>query len=85
MLQISFDAASNDTRDLIVCVSAPNNGYARYLQDTKVTITPDWQTFAYEFTMTERDDPAGRLEFNMGLSGSTADVYLRNVRVEQVG
>ena len=83
--RVSFDAASNDTRDLIVCVSAPNNNYARYLQDTKVTVTPDWQTFTYEFTMSDRDDPAGRLEFNMGLSGSTADVYLRNVRVEQVG
>lgn len=32
--------------------------------------------------MTERDDNYGRLEFNMGNKGSTADIYIRNVRVE---
>lgn len=83
--RVSFDAASNDTRDFIVCVSGPDANYVRYMPDTKVTVTPDWQTFTYEFTMSERDDINGRIEFNMGKAGSTADIYLRNIRVEEIG
>lgn len=82
--RVSFEAASSDTRDFIVCVSGPSAGYIRYMPDTRVTVTPEWQTFSYEFEMTERDDNNGRIEFNMGKSGSTADLYLRNVRVEKV-
>ncbi len=83
--RVSFDAASSDTRDFIVCVSGPNAGYIRYMPDTKVTVTPEWQTFTYEFTMTQQDDNNGRIEYNMGMTGSTADIYLRNVRVEEIG
>ena len=32
--------------------------------------------------MKEMDDNCGRLEFNMGNMGSTADIYIRNVRIE---
>ena len=82
--RVTFDASSSETRDIIVCVSAPTNGWIRYLQDTTLSITPKWKTYTYEFEMTERDDPNGRLEFNMGHKGSTADVYIRNVRVEEI-
>lgn len=34
--------------------------------------------------MTERDDNNGRIEFNLGHRGSTATVYLTDVRVEEV-
>ncbi len=82
--KVSFEAASSDTRDFIVCISGPSAAYVRYMADTKVTVTPEWQTFTYEFEMTERDDENGRIEFNMGKTGSTADIYLRNVRVEKI-
>ncbi len=82
--RVSFEAASNDTRDFIVCISGPSAGYIRYMEDTKVTVTPEWQTFSYEFEMTQQDDNSGRLEFNMGMASSTADIYLRNVRVEKI-
>ena len=36
------------------------------------------------FEMTERDDDAGRIEFNMGNQGSTATIHIRNVRLEEV-
>ncbi len=83
--RVTFDAASNETRDIIVCVSAPTAGWIRYLPDTELTITPEWQTFTYEFDMNDRTDPNGRLEFNMGHNGSIADVYIKNVRVEKIG
>ncbi len=83
--RVTFDAASNETRDIIVCISAPTSGWVRYLPDTELTITPEWQTFTYEFDMTSKTDHNGRLEFNMGHNGSVADVYIKNVRVEVIG
>ena len=44
----------------------------------------DWETYTYEFEMTEKDDNNGRLEFNMGNLKSTATIYIRNVRVELI-
>ena len=73
-----------EEREIIVCVSAPSAGWIRYLKDTKLTLTPDKQSFTYEFEMTEKDDNNGRLEFNMGHRGSTATIYISNVRVEEI-
>lgn len=82
--RITFDARASEVRDMIVCISAPNNGWIRYFPDTLLTLSTEWQTYTYEFTMTERDDPKGRLEYNMGNKGSTADIFIKNVRVEFV-
>lgn len=82
--KVSFEAYADSERDIIVCVSAPTNGWIRYLEDTTQAITTDWETYSYEFEITGKDDPNGRLEFNLGNRGSTATVYLRNVRVEQI-
>jgi len=82
--KISFDAYADEARDIIVCVSAPNNGWIRYFPDTTLTLSTEKKTYTYEFEMTEKDDPYGRLEFNLGNRGSTATVYLTNVRVEEV-
>jgi len=80
--RISFEARASEVRDMIVCVSAPNVNWIRYFKDTLLTLSTEWQTYTYEFKMTEKDDNYGRLEFNMGNKGSTADIYIRNVRVE---
>lgn len=82
--RITFDARASEPRDMIVCVSAPDVNWIRYFEDTLLTLSTDWQTYTYEFDMTEKDDNNGRLEFNMGNKGSTADIYIRNVRVEIV-
>lgn len=82
--KLTFDACAAEDRDMIVCVSAPTAGWIRYLQDTKLSLTTDWQTYTYEFEMTEKDDNNGRLEFNMGKTGSTAEIYIKNIRIEVV-
>lgn len=82
--QVTFDAYASEARDIIVCVSAPDNGWIRYLADTTLTLSTEMQTYTYTFDMTSKDDPNGRLEFNLGNRGSIADVYLTNVKVEKL-
>ncbi len=82
--RVTFDAWADETRVIIVCVSAPNAGWIRYLKDTTLEVTKDKQTFTYDFEMKDKDDPTGRLEFNLGHKGSTATVYIQNVRLEEV-
>ena len=80
----TFDAWADEERDIVVCVSAPNAGWIRYLEDTKLTISTEQKTYSYDFEMKEKDDPYGRLEFNLGHRGSDATVYITNVRVEEI-
>ena len=82
--RVTFDAYADEERDIIVCVSAPSAGWIRYLKDTKLKVTPEKQTFTYDFEMKDKDDNNGRLEFNLGHRGSTATVYISNVRVEEI-
>ncbi|MBE6850549.1 MAG: glycosyl hydrolase family protein [Ruminococcus sp.] len=82
--RLTFDAWADEERDIVVCVSAPTAGWIRYLQDTTLTVPTEKKTFTYEFDMNDRNDPNGRLEFNLGHRGSTATVYISNVRVEEI-
>lgn len=82
--RLTFEACAAEDRDMIVCVSAPTAGWIRYLEDTRLSLTTDWQTYTYDFSMTAKDDNNGRLEFNMGNKDSTAEIYIRNVRIEIV-
>ena len=82
--KLTFDIKAEEERRCIVCVSAPNAGWIRYFPDTTIHLTTEWQTFEYEFDMTEKDDNNGRLEFNMGKYGETATIYITNVRVEEI-
>ncbi|MBQ6039427.1 MAG: family 16 glycosylhydrolase [Oscillospiraceae bacterium] len=82
--RVTFDAWADEERDIIVCVSAPNAGWIRYLQDTTLTVSKEQKTYTYDFEMKDKDDPLGRLEFNLGHKGSTATVYLTNVRLEEI-
>ncbi len=81
---VTFDAKADENRDIVVCVSAPTAGWIRYLNDTKLPITTDWETYTFEFDMKSKDDPNGRLEFNLGHRGSDATVYIKNVRVDKL-
>lgn len=81
---ISFDACATENRKMNVTISAPSGGWIRYFPDTTVELTPDWQTYTFEFVMEEEDDNNGRLEFNMGNAGSLAEISIKNVRIEVV-
>ena len=82
--KVSFDIKADEARKCIVCVSAPNAGWIRYLPDTSIDVPTDWKTYTFEFEMKEKDDNNGRLEFNMGKHGDTATIHITNVRVEEV-
>ena len=82
--RITFDAYASEERDMIVCISAPTAGWIRYFPDTLMTLSTDWETYTFDFEMMEKSDPNGRLEYNMGNKGSIADIYIRNVRVEEI-
>ena len=82
--KLTFDIRADEDRKCIVCVSAPNAGWIRYFPDTSIQLTTEWQTFTYEFDMTEKDDNNGRLEFNMGKYKDTATIHITNVRVEDI-
>jgi len=82
--RVTFDCWADEERDLIVCVSAPNAGWIRYLQDTTFSVSKETATYTYDFTVKDKDDNNGRLEFNLGSKGSTATVYIKNVRVEDI-
>ena len=82
--RVTFDIRADEARKCIVCVSAPNAGWIRYLPDTSIDLTPEWQTYTFDFEMTEKDDNNGRLEFNMGKHGDPATIHITNVRVEEI-
>lgn len=79
--RVSFDACADGERNMKVSVTAPDQDYKRYLEDTEVLLTTQKQTFTYEFTMGEEDDANGRLEFNLGAAGSKEGVTISNVSV----
>lgn len=82
---VTFDAYADEERTMIVDVSAPDRSYMRYLNDTVVDLGTNKETYSYEFSMTEKDDANGRLEFNLGNTSSTATVHITNVKIECTG
>lgn len=82
--KLTFEACATEARDMNICISGPTANYTRYLPDTTITLAPEWSTYTYEFQMTEADDNNGRIEFNMGCAGSTADISIKNVRLEEL-
>ncbi|MBR1931897.1 MAG: family 16 glycosylhydrolase [Lachnospiraceae bacterium] len=83
--QVTFEALAEEAREMKVAVTAPEKSWIRYLQDTSLTMTPEWQAYTFTFTMENENDAKGRLEFNMGNQGSTATIHIRNVRIERIG
>lgn len=83
--KVSFDAWADEARTMIVDVSAPDHSYIRYFNDTVVELGTASKHYEYTFTMTNDDDANGRLEYNLGNKGSTATVYIKNVRIEKIG
>ena len=82
--KVTFEAKASEERTMIVCVSAPDNGWIRYFPDTLVSLTTDWQTYTYEFVMEKSNDPNGRLEYNIGNKDSVAEINIKNVMFEKI-
>ena len=80
----SFEARADEPRSMKAAITAPDVNWIRYLPDTSVALTEEWQSFRFELTMTQKSDDNGRVEFNMGRQGSTATIHIRNVRLEKV-
>ncbi len=79
--KLTFEARADKERTMVVDVSAPDNSWIRYLEDTTAELGTEWGTYEYSFTMTSADDVNGRLEFNLGNQGSTAQVQFKNVKL----
>lgn len=78
---LSYDAYASADRQMIVASKAPNNGWYAYLNET-VSLTTAKKTYTHEFTMTNTDDPACTVEFNMGAFGSTDTIVIDNVSLK---
>ena len=77
--KVSFDAYAKENRTMKIGVTAPDRGYKRYLDDTSVELSEEKQNYTFEFTMKDKNDANGRLEFNLGNTDSTAEVRISNV------
>ncbi|MBR6222392.1 MAG: family 16 glycosylhydrolase [Lachnospiraceae bacterium] len=80
----SFEAKADEARTMKAAVTAPEVDWIRYFPDTSVDLTTDYQTFEFEFDMTNETDDKARVEFNMGKTDSTATIHIKNVRLEKV-
>lgn len=83
--KVSFDAYADAERTMQTKISAPDHNWAVYWGPETIDLTTQKQTFTYDFQMTGEDDANGRLEFNMGATGSTAGIHITNVKVEKTG
>ena len=79
--ELTFDAYAAEDRDIVVDVEGPDRGWIRYLQDTTVSLTTEKTNYSLTFTMNDKSDTNGCLEFNLGKLGSVAPVTLSNIRL----
>ena len=82
--QVQFDAYASADREMGVDVKAPDHGYMSYMPHQDVQLTTKKQTYTYTFKMGDASDANGRLEYNMGAKGSTANIYISNVSVKKI-
>jgi hypothetical protein len=82
--QVTFDAWADDARAMKVGVTGPDNGYVRYMADTGLNLTTEKSPYTFNFSMNQNDDANGRLEFNMGNAGSTANIHITNVTLKKI-
>ncbi len=82
--RLTFEACADENRAMYTCVTAPNAGWVRYLNEKVTKMTPEWQTYTYEYEMKYKDDNNGRLEFNMGNIPKATSIHIKNVRIEDI-
>ena len=79
----SFEAYADSPRTMKTAITAPNVDWIRYLEDTEVKLGKKWKKYSFTFKMKDEDDDAGRVEFNMGHTDSTATIHIRNVVLKE--
>ena len=84
--RVSFDACAAEARTMHVDIKAPDHGYINYMNGTgaEVALDTEYNHYEYEFKMKSDSDANGRLEYNMGATGSNAQIKLKNVRIEKI-
>lgn len=82
--ELSFEAAAAQPRTMITTISAPECGWIRYFNDTKVNLTQEKKAFSFTFDMTKNTDAKGRIEFNLGNQDSNETVMISNVQLKKV-
>ncbi len=82
--EVSFDANASETRTMGVDIKAPDHGYKSYMPHQEAELTTETQNYKYTFVMKDDTDANGRLEYNMGSKGSTADINISNVVVKKI-
>ncbi len=82
--EVSFDANASEARTMGVDIKAPDHGYKSYMPHQDAELTTETQNYKYTFVMKDDTDANGRLEYNMGAMGSTADINISNVVVKKI-
>ena len=82
--ELSFDAYADEQRTMIIDIEGPDKGYTRYFGDKKETITTEKKNYKYTFTMDQKTDANGSLEFCLGNQDSTAPVHISNIKLTHI-
>lgn len=82
--RVSFKAWSDQKRIGRVAVTAPDNGYIRYLEDQTLDLNTEPKLYEFDFTMSQTSDENGRLEFNLGKVEQLSAFFLTDVKIERL-
>lgn len=81
--RVSFDAKSTGSRKVNVKVGGGEaRGYSAYSNSESFSLKDGVESYEMVFQMTEENDLAARVEFNLGLS--KLPVWLGNIRMEEI-
>jgi endoglucanase len=64
---LSFNAKADATRDIDVGIAMAGDPWTNYF-GTTVSLATEWQSYSFDFTMTETTDTASLIYFNFGTS-----------------
>lgn len=81
--KLTFDAKASASRSMSMKFGGDtSSNWAIYSDNFDAALTETMKSFEYRFQMTGDTNAAARLEFNVGQN--TADVWIGNVRVEEI-
>ena len=79
---VSFDARADGPRNILASVAMGVSPFYLYNFEPDFSITTEWKTYTFTFTMGFNSDPAARMGFDLGASAE--DVYLDNISLVDV-
>lgn len=75
----AFDARADEARKISAAFKE-QVAWTAFFQQT-LDLTQEYKHFEYTFTVNGESDDNARLEYNLGAFGSTANVYIENVKL----